>query len=145
MISTKMNLFFLLGAVFCLYLALPQTEAVSMHCGYHIVGHYVTTLYNSTHYTRYFRVMYGICNSQGNLERDLYVYYDGLPLYYKITYTRNMKREAFKEESLGGLEGDVAEEKKEENFLGFRGLNQSNRKVVKDLSEVKKVLFEKKN
>eukprot|EP00516_Mucochytrium_quahogii_P001469 CAMPEP_0203747448 /NCGR_PEP_ID=MMETSP0098-20131031/2594_1 /ASSEMBLY_ACC=CAM_ASM_000208 /TAXON_ID=96639 /ORGANISM=" , Strain NY0313808BC1" /LENGTH=89 /DNA_ID=CAMNT_0050635873 /DNA_START=219 /DNA_END=488 /DNA_ORIENTATION=+ len=89
--------------------------------------------------------MYGICNSQGNLERDLYVYYDGLPLYYKITYTRNMKREAFKEESLGGLEGDVAEEKKEENFLGFRGLNQSNRKVVKDLSEVKKVLFEKKN
>ena len=60
-----MNLFFLLGAVFCLYLALPQTEAVSMHCGYHIVGHYVTTLYNNTHYTRYYRVMYGICNSQG--------------------------------------------------------------------------------
>ena len=60
-----MNLFFLLGAVFCLYLALPQTEAVSMHCGFHIVGHYVTTLYNNTHYTRYYRVMYGICNSQG--------------------------------------------------------------------------------
>ncbi|XP_078339431.1 uncharacterized protein LOC111113384 [Crassostrea virginica] len=145
MACTQMNLFFLLGAVFCLYLALPQTEAVSMHCGYHIVGHYVTTLYNNTHYTRYYRVMYGLCNSDGELQRDLYVYYNGQPLYYMITYTRNKKREASKEESLGAFDGENKEENNENNFLGFSRLSQSNRKFVKDLSEVKKFLFEKKN
>ncbi|XP_022302942.2 uncharacterized protein LOC111110643 [Crassostrea virginica] len=145
MANTQMNLFFLLGAVFCLYLALPQTEAASEHCEYHIVGHYVATVYNSTHYTRYYRVMYGVCNSTGELQRDLYVYYNGEALYYRMTYTRNMKREASKEESLGAFDGDVNEENKDDKFSGFKRLSQSNRKVVKDLREVQKVLFEKKN
>ncbi|XP_078330812.1 uncharacterized protein LOC111104151 isoform X2 [Crassostrea virginica] len=91
MASLQSNILFLVCATFCLYWTISPAEAQSSHCGYHYAGHYVATLYNSTHYSHYYRVYLGVCSS-GILSYELPVTYNGEPLYWVRTYYRIGKR-----------------------------------------------------
>lgn len=68
---SQVNLLFLACAVVCVYLSVP-TVAASSHCGYHYLQHYARTIFNATHYTRYYRLKLGYCSPWGVISNFLF-------------------------------------------------------------------------
>lgn len=93
MASVQVNLLFLACAVVCVCLSVP-TVAASSHCGYHYLQHYARTIFNATHYTRYYRLKLGYCSPWGTFRYEKNVYTsDGVQIYYSFSFPRSGKRE----------------------------------------------------
>ncbi|XP_056014177.1 uncharacterized protein LOC125673452 isoform X2 [Ostrea edulis] len=89
--SFKIKLLFL-GLTISLCELIPQSGAVSSHCGLHASNHFTTTRCNNTHCTKYYKVTHGRCLKR-ILQSERNIYTKGKQLFLSKTYTKISNRD----------------------------------------------------